>query len=60
MVAHICNPSTREAEAGGSQAQSELQARLHSETLFQNNDNYPPLCKKTKTQLYTNLLGLGV
>jgi hypothetical protein len=31
-MVHACNPSTREAEAGGSQVQG--QPRLHSKTLF--------------------------
>jgi hypothetical protein len=34
MMAHICDPSTREAERGGSRVQG--QPGLHSETMFQN------------------------
>jgi hypothetical protein len=35
MVSHICNPSTREAEAGGAQIQGQL--GLCSKTLFLKN-----------------------
>jgi hypothetical protein len=36
---HVCDPSTREAEAGRSQLQG--QPGLHSKTLSQNNKNTP-------------------
>jgi hypothetical protein len=48
MVAHACNSSTQEAEAEGSQIQS--QWRLHNETPFQNkqtnktDSNYDRYC----------------
>jgi hypothetical protein len=54
MVAHTCNPSTQEAEAGESQVQD--QPRLHSKTLSQSATRpwappSPPAAKKRKNSL---------
>jgi hypothetical protein len=46
MVAQTCNPSTREAEAGGFRVGS--QPGQHSEALSQNNNNNN---KKNKTEV---------
>jgi hypothetical protein len=56
MVANTCNPSTGEAEAGGSQVQG--QPGLHSKTLSQQNKTNKK--KKLKVPISKESRGLGL